>query len=100
MSIQIYRRLATSALFAGSLCLLASTAATAAVPRAPRPVPPAPSFVGPSVFAAIVDSAGSAWSHVLRFFASDNGGSGNQNGGHSGEGPHTEEGPGLCPHGH
>ena len=103
MSIRIYRPLAASALLAGSLCLLASTAGAAPAARPARPA-----AAGPSVFSASLDSA---WLRLLHLFAGDHDGqagsagdasdasnaSGDHHGGHH---PDTDEGPGMCPHGH
>ncbi len=95
MSNRIYRPLAASALLAGSLCLLAAgTAEAAPVARPARPVATAPA----SVFGALLDTT---WSRLVHLFASDHDGAGtNDHHGHSGGDPNTDEGPGMCPHGH
>ena len=99
MSMNSYRRLAFSALLAGSLGLLASTVEAAPTAR------PARQAAGRSAFGSALGwagSAGSAWSRLVHLFASDHDGAGRPPGddGHSGGGPHTDEGPGMCPHGH
>ncbi len=94
MFIRIYRPLAASALLAGALCLLAGTAEAAPVARPARPVAAAPA----SVFGSLLDTA---WSRLVHLFAGDHdGASTNDHGGHSGGGSDSDEGPGMCPHGH
>jgi hypothetical protein len=89
MSRNSYRRFAASALLAGSLGslgLLASTVEAASATRAPV-----------ATRWSVLGSVEAAWSRLVHLFASD--GTGRHHD-HSGGGPNTDEGPGMCPHGH
>jgi len=99
----IYRRVTASTLLAGSLCLLAATAEAA---PAPRPGSSRPTAVvsqsgsgsyGGSSWGA---SWGSLWTQLAHLFASDHhdAATGSGHGGHGD--PESDEGPGMCPHGH
>jgi hypothetical protein len=93
MSIRVYRRITASALLAGSLGLLAATAEAAPATRPGRQVAVASA-------SRLGSSWDSIWSRLVRFFASDHQDAGTSGHGHSGGGPDTDEGPGMCPHGH
>jgi hypothetical protein len=91
MSSRMVRRATASALLAGCLGLypLAGQAA------------PAP-HLGSSgrVAAASQSLLGSFWSRLVSLWAGDHDGGPGGPGGNDPRHPHTDEGPGICPHGH
>jgi hypothetical protein len=94
MSIRIYRSLAASALLVGALGLPAQAATASPVVRPARPAVVA---AGPGAFASVLDAA---WTRLFHLFAADHGAGSSSHHGHSGGDPDTDEGPGMCPHGH
>jgi hypothetical protein len=91
MSSSAFRRGTAVALIAGSLALLPGSAHALSGPRQARSLQAAPVSGG---------FLGSLWSLLVSLFAGD--GCGGQGGhdGHGGGDPNTDEGPGMCPHGH
>ncbi|HEV7515072.1 MAG TPA: hypothetical protein VGR07_02105 [Thermoanaerobaculia bacterium] len=98
MSSRKYRRATAVALLAGSLGLLPVTAHAAPSPH--------PASSSGRVVAASPSLFDSLWSRLVSLWAGDHhegdvGNDGNYDGsGHGGHHPHTDEGPGICPHGH
>jgi hypothetical protein len=97
MSIRSYRSLAASALLVGALGLPARISAATTASPAVRPARPAVAAAGPAAFASVLDAA---WTRLFHLFAADHGAGSSSHHGHSGGDPDTDEGPGMCPHGH
>jgi hypothetical protein len=98
MSIVIYRRVTASTLLAGSLCLLAATAEAAPAPR-PGSSRPTAVVSQSGTGSSWGSSWGSLWTQLVHLFASDHHDA--ASGGQGGHGdPESDEGPGMCPHGH